>query len=258
MIIDTHMHLFDKKYDGIRNDVIEESLQMNIKKMIAVGYDYKSSLEAIKLSKEYSFIYVAIGLHPSEVQKENDKELKWIYDLAKESKVVAIGEIGLDYYWDKSYKELQKELFKKQIEIANKLDLPIIIHCRDAIQDTFDLLKSNLKQDKCLKGVLHCYSGSVEMAKEFIKLGYYLGIGGVLTFKNSKELKKVVEEISLDKLLTETDSPYLAPTPHRGEINKPAYIPLIIDEIANIKNEKKEIIENIMYNNAITLFPKIK
>lgn len=249
MIIDTHMHLYNEKYDGILEDVITEALESNVSKMICVGCDYQSSLKAIELASKYSFIYAAIGLYPCETINEKDKSLTWIYDLAKNEKVVAIGEIGLDYYWDKTYIDLQKEMFLKQIQIANELNLPIIVHSREAIADTYNIMKEYPS-----RGVLHCFSSSLEMAKEFVKKGYYLGIGGVLTFKNSKELKRVVAGIDTKWLLTETDAPYLTPVPFRGQINKPSYIPYIIDEISQIKCEKREIIENIMYDNACALF----
>lgn len=249
MIFETHMHIFDNKYDGIRDDIIKESLAVGVTKMIAVGFDYESSLKAIELSEKYPFIYAAIGLHPSEVQKENDTDLKWVYDLSRNKKVIAIGEIGLDYYWDKTYVNLQKEMFIKQIKISQEVNLPIIVHSRDAISDTYEIMKENPT-----KGVLHCFSSSLEMAREFVKLGYYIGIGGVVTFKNSKEIKRVVSGIDVKYLLTETDSPYLAPVPFRGTINKPSYIPLIIDEISKIKCMNKEIIEDIMYKNACSLF----
>lgn len=249
MIIDTHMHLYDNKFENIREEVIKESLEAGIKKLIVVGCDYNSSVKAIELSKKYDFIYAAVGVHPSEVHKETDKDLSWIYEFCKNDKVVAIGEIGLDYYWDKTYVDLQKEFFVKQINIAKELNLPIIVHSRDSISDTFNILKTNQTN-----GVLHCYSGSVEMAKKFVKLGYFLGIGGVLTFNNSKEIKKVVEEIDLSNLLTETDAPYLAPVPFRGKINKSSYIPYIIDKICEIKNLDKVYVEKTLYENAHKLF----
>lgn len=249
MIIDTHMHLYDKKFDEIREDVINESLASGITKMIACGCDYETSLKCIELAEKYDFIYAAVGIHPSEAHKMDFEDLSWIYKLAKHEKVVAIGEIGLDYYWDKTYIDIQKNMFIKQIQIAKELDLPIIVHSRDSINDTYTILKDN-----SVNGVLHCFSGSLEMAREFVKLGYYLGVGGVLTFNNSKEIKKVVEEISLDKLLTETDAPYLAPVPFRGTINKPAYIPYIIKMIAEIKNIDVEKAENKLYQNAHDLF----
>lgn len=249
MIIDTHMHLYDKKFDEIREEVIKESNEAGITKMIACGCDYETSLKCIELSEKYDFIYAAVGIHPSEAHKIDYEDLSWIYELAKHEKVVAIGEIGLDYYWDKTYIDIQKKLFIKQIKIAKELNLPIIIHSRDSINDTYSILKDNR-----VNGVLHCFSGSLEMAREFVKLGYYLGVGGVLTFNNSKEIKKVVSEISLDKLLTETDAPYLAPVPFRGTINKPAYIPYIIRKIAEIKNIDIEYTENKLYQNAHDLF----
>ena len=249
MIIDTHMHLYDKKFDEIREDVINESLASGITKMIACGCDYETSLKCIELAEKYDFIYAAVGIHPSEAHKMDYEDLSWIYKLAKHKKVVAIGEIGLDYYWDKTYIDIQKNIFIKQIQIAKELDLPIIVHSRDSINDTYTILKDNR-----VNGVLHCFSGSLEMAREFVKLGYYLGVGGVLTFNNSKEIKKVVEEISLDKLLTETDAPYLAPVPFRGTINKPAYIPYIIKKIAEIKNIDVVKAENKLYQNGHDLF----
>lgn len=249
MIIDTHMHIFDDCYQGILDQVIEEAKANNVKIMIAVGYDYLSSKKAIQLAHQYEGIYASVGLHPSEVSKEPDKSLQWLNALAKENKVIAIGEIGLDYYWDKSFKQLQKELFIKQIQIAKANNLPIIVHNREATQDCFLILKENL-----VPGVMHCYSSSVEMAREFTKLGYYLGIGGVVTFKNSKEIKKVVKEIDIQYLLSETDSPYLAPMPYRGKMNQPAYTKYVVEEIAKIKEKEIEAIEESLANNAKILF----
>lgn len=250
MIIDTHCHIFDSKFDEIREEVIQEALDMNVKKMIVVGYDYESSLKAIELANKYDFLYASIGLHPSEVLKENDKDLKWIYDLLKKSdKIVAIGEIGLDYYWDKSFIEEQKIYFKKQIEIAKETNLPIIVHTRDSIQDTFDILKN-----ENVKGVLHCFSSSLEMAREFVKRGYYIGIGGVVTFKNSIEIKRIAEDINLDFILSETDCPYLAPVPFRGKINHPGYTKYVVEKIAELRNMNLVEVEEALENNAYKLF----
>lgn len=250
MIVDTHMHIFEAKYDDIREDVINEALCFDVKIMIAVGYDYQSSLRAIALANKYDFIYCAVGLHPSEVHKEKDNSLSWITELAKNKKVIAIGEIGLDYYWDKTYIDLQKEMFLKQINIAKKLDLPIIIHNRESTNDCYQILKNN----QGVKGVLHCYSSSLEMAKEFIKLGFYLGIGGVLTFKNSKEIKRVVENVDLENLLSETDSPYLTPMPYRGQLNHPGYTKFVVEEISRIKNIDLEIVKDVLFKNVKKLF----
>lgn len=248
MIIDTHMHIFDERYEN-KEETIKEALKNGVEKMIAVGFDKESSLKALELSKKYDFIYLSIGLHPSEVLKENDKDLSWIHEIVKTDKVIAIGEIGLDYYWDKSFKDEQKEFFKKQIEIAKLYKLPIIVHCRDAIQDCFDMLK-----EENVKGVMHCYAGSVEMAREFTKRGFYLGIGGVVTFKNAVEIKKVVSEIDLQYLISETDSPYLAPTPFRGKLNQPAYTRYVVEEIAKLKNINLEVVEETIEKNVNKLF----
>ena len=250
MIIDTHCHIFDEKFEGIREEVIQEALDMGVKRLIVVGYDEATSKKAVEFSKKYNFCYASVGLHPSEVLKNDDDNLLWLYDpLENNEKIVAVGEIGLDYYWDKSFKEKQKEMFIKQINIANKFNLPVIIHCRDAVSDCYDILKNN----RC-DGVMHCYSSSLEMAKEFTKLGYYLGIGGVVTFKNSVEIKKVVSDISLEYLLSETDCPYLAPVPFRGKINHPGYTKYVVEKIAEIKNLEVNEVEEILLSNAYKLF----
>ncbi len=249
MIIDTHCHIFDQKFAGQEEELIQEALSMNVKKLIIVGYDKKTSIKAIELANKYEFCYATIGLHPSEVLKEEDSNILWIDELVHEPKVIAIGEIGLDYYWDKSYNEKQKEAFKLQIEKAKKYNLPIIVHCREAINDCYHILKENITP-----GVLHCYSGSYEMAKEFIKLGYYLGIGGVVTFKNSVEIKKVVSHIDIKYLLSETDCPYLAPEPFRGKVNHPGYTKYVVSKIAELKEMDEKEVEDYLYQNAIELF----
>ncbi|MCK9537240.1 MAG: TatD family hydrolase [Bacilli bacterium] len=230
MIIDTHIHLYDQQYQSDFSQIIDEAFAADVRKMIVVGYDYESSLKAINLAEKHDFLYAAVGLHPSEVAKEKDYELKWLKDLALHPRVVAVGEAGLDYYWDKSYTELQKRYFIAQIKISEQRELPIIVHSRDASADTYQILTANP-----IPGVLHCYSMSLELAREFVKGGYYLGIGGVLTFKNSKEIKNVVQAISIKHLLTETDGPYLAPEPYRGRLNKPSYLKYVVEKIAEIK-----------------------
>lgn len=249
MIIDTHMHIFEDEYKDIIDEVINEAIDNDVRKMIAVGFDYQSSLKAIELANKFPFIYASVGLHPSEVLKEKDKELKWIYELAKNKKVIAIGEIGLDYYWDKSFVDEQKEMFIKQLNIANKLKLPVIIHCRDAINDCYKIVKTTNN-----KGVMHCFSSSLEMAKEFIKLGYYIGIGGVVTFKNSKEIKEIAKSVDLNKIVSETDSPYLTPEPFRGKLNKPGYTKYVVEEIAKLRNENIAKVKLILEENANQLF----
>lgn len=250
MIIDTHMHIYDKKYNNEQLQVIEQSLALGVTKMIAVGCDYKTSLAAIKLANEYDFIYAAIGLHPSDSKYETDLSLSWIEDLLKQSnKIIAIGEIGLDYYWDKDNKDSQKEFFIKQIVLAKKHNLPIIVHSRDSISDCYEILKNNP-----IKGVMHCFSSSVEMAKEFVKLGMYIGVGGVVTFKNSKEIKEVVKTIDMNYILSETDSPYLTPEPYRGKLNIPGYTKYVVDAIAALKELSKETVINTIEQNVKDLF----
>lgn len=252
MIIDTHIHLNDERYLDILDEVIEEAKNNDVLKMIVVGYDYQSSKKAIELANQYPFLYAAVGLHPSEVHK-NGENIDWLNGLIKDKKVVAIGEIGLDYYWDKTYVDLQKELFIKQLELAKVNNLPVSIHSRSASSDTFTILK-----DHQVKGVLHCYSQSLEMAREYVKLGYFLGIGGVVTFQNSKELVSVVSEIDLKWMVVETDAPYLAPHPFRGKLNKPAYLKYIIEKIANIKNMEVEEVKKIIEENTYNLFSKMR
>lgn len=247
MFIDTHVHLDDERYTDILDEVIGDCGKANVGKIITMGCDYKSSLKAVEIANKYPNVYAMIGIHPTEIAKSTLEELSldWIEELTKNPKVIGIGEIGLDYYWDKSNSEKQREIFIKQIEISKKLDLPINVHSREANQDTFDIIKKYRP-----KGIIHCYSGSVEMAREFVKIGFYIGVGGVVTFKNSKTIKDVVSELSLDHLVTETDGPYLAPTPNRGKTNYPKYIPLIAEEISriksiDIKNVEAKIEENV-------------
>ena len=248
MLIDTHCHLNDEVFKNNIEEVITRAKIRGITKIIVIGYNKVSSYEAVRIANMYDDIYASIGIHPSDVQKEGN-DLSWIYELAKNKKVVAIGEIGLDYYWDKSYNDLQIEWFKKQIEIAKDLDLPIIVHCRDAIQDCFNIVKEYGSG----KGVIHCYSGSFEMAKEYIKIGYYLGIGGVVTFKNS-HLGETIKKIGISHLVSETDAPYMAPVPYRGKTNEPAYIYEIVQKISEVVGLNFEEVEKKLEENTYNLF----
>ena len=230
-MIDTHAHIYKEYYDDI-DELVDELKSKNMLHVINASTNYENALEIInQYNKNDGFILPAIGIHPEEI---DNYDLDKIEDLIKNNKVYAIGEIGLDYYWVKDNKEKQKELFIKQIELAKKYNLPVIVHTRDSIQDCFDILKEHR-----VKGVIHCFSGSLEMAKEFIKLGYKLGIGGVLTFKNSN-LYKVIENIDLENILLETDSPYLSPEPFRGKQNTPSNVYYVAKRIAQIKNIRTE------------------
>ena len=235
-MIDTHAHILKEYYDDIDN-LVNEIKNKNILYVLNAASKIEEAKEIIDLSKKYpNYLLPVIGIHPESID-EKDK-LDEIEELVKNNKVYAIGEIGLDYYWVKDNKEEQKELFIKQIDLAQKYNLPIVVHSRDAIQDTFDILKEHR-----VKGVLHSYSGSIEMAREFVKLGYILGIGGVLTFKNSK-LYEVIEALDLDNFVLETDSPYLTPEPFRGQKNNPSNVYYVAKKIAEIKNiSVEEVIE---------------
>ena len=247
-MIDTHVHLNDEKFNDILDEVILSAKSNGINRMFVIGYDYQSSKKAIEIANKYENIYAIVGLHPSEVDKETDFELSWLHKMLKENKVIGIGEIGIDLYYSKEYKDLQIDFFKKQLEMSIQYNLPVSIHTRDAIELTYNILS-----EKKYNGIVHCYSGSLEMAKKFIDKGYYLGIGGVVTFKNTN-LKEVVKNIPLTSIVTETDAPYLAPTPYRGKLNKPEYIKLIVEEIANLHNEKIEVVEEIIDQNVNKLF----
>ena len=220
MFIDTHCHVFSEYYDNI-DEVVNQCKKNNVNRIIVNGCDINSNKEVLELVNKYDVIYGAIGFHPTEL---DDFKIS-------NPKIVAIGEIGLDYYYDNTDKDKQKEIFKRQLDIANKYNKPIIVHSRNSIQDTYNILK-----EYNLFGSIHCFSGSVEMAREFIKIGYKLGIGGIITYKNAKNIREVVKNIDLSHILLETDSPYLTPIPYRGKSNSPEYIPLIANTIADIKN----------------------
>lgn len=245
-MIDTHIHLNDNAYNDILNEIIKSANNNGINKMIVIGCDYQSSLKAIEIAKKYENIYAMVGLHPSEVDHETDSDLNWLKELLLEDKVIGVGEIGIDLYWTKENKDLQIKYFEKQLQLSLEYNLPVSIHSRDAIELTYQILSKNK-----YKGVIHCFSGSLEMANKFIKLGYLIGIGGVVTFKNTN-LKEVVKNIPLEVIVTETDGPYLAPTPYRGKLNKPEYIKLVVDEIANLKEinpiEVEKQIDKNVYN----------
>lgn len=247
MFIDTHCHLSRQDYDNI-DMVIEESKQSGVDIMIISGCSKESIEESLELSRKFDNIYVTLGYHPSEATSVTDADLVELETLLKSDKVVGLGEIGLDYYYGKEDKQLQISLFEKQLAIASELKLPVVIHSRDAVKDTIDILKKY-----SVTGVIHCFGGSLETARLYIGMGYSLGIGGVLTFKNSN-LSKVVEQLPLESLVLETDSPYLAPTPYRGKQNSSKYIPIIADFLAQIKGVSSDYVANVTTNNAKRIF----
>ena len=252
-MIDSHCHINDKAFENAEESYINESFANGVNKCLVVGYDIESSKKAVELASRFDSCYAAIGIHPSDSKKFELKDLKEIKELGKNDKVIAVGEIGLDYCWDKEpdIKEKQKEFFIKQIEIANELDLPISIHCRDAYSDCLDILKQYPVKNG---GIMHCYGGSHEMMHEFIKLGFLIGIGGVVTFKNAVKMKEVAKYVPSDKYVLETDSPYLAPTPHRGEQNHSKYLYLIKNEIATLRGVSPEQVEEETNSSFSRLF----
>ena len=249
-MIDTHSHLFAEEFNNDIDECINRCKEFNINKIMLVGFSKETNIKAQELAKKYDIFYPTAGIHPDEACKEYMDKYNELVDFIKNNKVYAIGECGLDYYWDSTYKAEQKELLKLQCELAIKNDLPIIIHMREATKDTYDILK----EYKGLRGVMHCYSGSYEMALEFIKLGFYISLGGPVTFKNAKEPKIVAANIPLDRLLIETDCPYLAPTPFRGKRNESSYVKYVCAEIANLRGLSEEEIDEITTKNACELF----
>ena len=251
MLFDTHVHLNSEEYKNV-NEVIERARENGVTKMVVVGYDLESSIKAVEIASNFDFIYASIGIHPSEAKKAKISDFEAIEAMMNNEKVVAVGEIGLDYHWDSDNKEQQKDFFVRQLKLASKHKKPVVIHSRDAAQDTYDILKENKFMYE--KGIMHCYSYSKEMAELFVGLGLSLAFGGALTFTNAKENKLVVENTSIKNLLLETDAPYLTPHPFRGKLNEPKYIYLVAEKIAEIKKIKKEEVERITYENACNLF----
>ncbi|MDD6170229.1 MAG: TatD family hydrolase [Lachnospiraceae bacterium] len=253
-IFETHAHYEDVKFDSDREALLASLPKQNIEYVINVGSNLETTKRSIELAKQYDYIFAAVGVHPSDVEELDESSYDVLEKAAKFEKTVAIGEIGLDYYWDKELgvQEKQREWFKRQMLLAKEHNLPVIIHSRDAAEDTMRVMKEVKAEE--IPGVIHCYSYSVEMAKEFIKMGYYIGIGGVVTFKNAKKLKEVAAEIPLERILLETDCPYMAPEPHRGERNSSLYIPYVVEKLAEIRNISKEEIISTTNQNARKLF----
>ena len=247
MIIDTHAHL-DMLNDPKR--AIEEALEAGVEKIIVPGVEPDTFEKVIKLADEYENVYAQIGVHPSEAQKFSDDTAGRMMELAAHKKVVAIGEIGLDYYWDKTFVDVQKKVFKTQIEIANALKLPVVVHDREAHGDTFEILE----QMGAKKVLLHCFSGSLEFAKRCVEKGWFIALGGVVTFKNAKKVRQVAKEIPLEHIMLETDTPYLTPHPYRGEENAPKYIVLSAKEIANLKDPALSEVARVTTANAQNFF----
>ena len=252
MIFDSHAHYDDEAFDEDRETLLAGMSAAGVSHIVNVGASLRGVRDTVKLMEQYPFIYGAVGIHPDEVGDLDEAKLRWIETLCAHEKTVAVGEIGLDYYWDKESHKCQKEWFIKQLALAKKMQLPVVIHSRDATQATFDILKA--EHAGSTGGVIHCFSGSLEMAKSYLKLGYHIGIGGVITFKNARVLKEVVEYAPLDRILIETDCPYLAPAPYRGKRNTSLWLPYVLDAIAEIKQIKRAEAESVTWENAMRLY----
>ena len=252
-MIDSHCHINDEVFRNNPEEYIKEAEKTGVFQFLVVGCDRKTSEIAVDIAEKHSSCFAAVGIHPSDSKNAGPNDLEKIKELASNKKVIAIGEIGLDFYWDKEeeVKKNQREYFKKQIEIANEMGLPISVHCRDGIEECLQILKENPVK---LGGIMHCYAGSLESAKEFIKLGFLLGFGGTVTFKNSVRPKEVVANIPSDSYVLETDSPYLAPDPYRGKENHSKYLYLIRNKIAELRNVSPEQVEKETTENFKRVF----
>jgi TatD DNase family protein len=252
MLFDTHAHLNDEQYNEDLQEVIERAQNEGVSHMVVVGFDRTTIQRAMELADKYDFIYACVGWHPVDAIDMTDEDLQWIEELTAHPKVVALGEMGLDYHWDKSPKDIQKQVFRKQIKLAKKVKLPIVIHNREATADIIDILKEEAAEE--VGGIMHCFSGSPEVAKECVKMNFYISLGGPVTFKNAKKPKEVAAEIPLDKLLIETDCPYLAPHPYRGKRNEPSYVKLVAEQIAEIKGITFDEVAEVTSQNAKKIF----
>ncbi len=252
MIFETHAHYDDEAYDDDRDTVLELLKQEGIAPIVNIGASLNSTENTVKLAHKYDHVYAAVGVHPSDCASLTEEDIDRIRSYCDDPKVVAIGEIGLDYHYDEPDREVQKKWFIRQLDLALSTGLPVVVHSRDAAADTLNILKR--KEYTKLKGIIHCYSYSTEQALEYVKMGYYIGVGGVVTFKNARKLHETVKEIPIENIVVETDSPYLAPVPYRGRRNSSAYLTYIIEEIARLKSLDYEEVERITYENAAGLY----
>ena len=257
MIFETHAHYDDEQFDTDREELLAQMRPAGIERIINVASSIESTKTTLELAHSHEDIYAAVGVHPSDIDGLNEDTFSWLREQTSAPKVVAIGEIGLDYYWEKDpdVQKQQRYWFGRQLELARKCQLPVIIHSRDAAADTMRVMQEHHAED--IPGVIHCYSYSKEMALQFIEMGYYIGVGGVVTFKNSRKLVETVEAIPLSRILLETDSPYMAPTPYRGKRNCSLYLPYVVQKIAEIKQVSTEEIETVTEENAYYLFSAI-
>lgn len=252
MIFDTHAHYDDEQFDEDRDELLASMQACGVEAVTNIGASLATSQNTIELTKKYPFVYGAIGVHPNEVEDLNEDGIAWLKENSALPKIVAIGEIGLDYYWDEPGREIQKKWFLRQLELAREVKLPVVIHSRDAAKDTLDIMKSFHAEN--LGGVIHCFSYTKEMAREYLNMGFYLGIGGVVTFKNAKKLKEVVEYMPMEQMVLETDCPYLSPVPNRGKRNSSLNLPYVVEEVARLKGISADEVIEITNRNAKTMY----
>ncbi|GFZ99799.1 hydrolase TatD [Paenibacillus marchantiophytorum] len=251
MLTDSHTHLNAEQFNEDQDEMIQRALDAGVTRMVNVGFNRETIPSSIALAEKYDFIYSTVGWHPVDAIDMMPGDLGWIEELCKHEKVVAIGEIGLDYYWDKSPRDVQQRVFREQIQLARKLGMPIVIHNRDAHQDILHILKEEKAEE--VGGIMHCFSGSWETAKQCLDMNFHISFGGPVTFKNAKQPKEVLAQVPLDRLLIETDAPYLTPHPFRGKRNESAYVRLVAETAAEIRGLTVDEIAEITTNNTIRL-----
>ncbi|WP_130858622.1 TatD family hydrolase [Gracilibacillus phocaeensis] len=252
MLFDTHVHLNVSHFDEDREEVLKRAKEAGVEYMVIVGFDHETIPKAIKMAEQYDHIYAAVGWHPIDAIDMTEKELVWLEELADHPKVVALGEMGLDYHWDKSPKDVQKAVFRKQIQLAKKVQLPIIIHNREATEDIIGVLQEEHAEE--VGGIMHCYNDSVDYVDTCLDMGFYISLGGPVTFKNATLPKEVAKYVPMDRLLIETDCPFLAPHPNRGKRNEPAYVRLVAEQIADLRGVSYEKLSEQTTENAKRFF----
>ncbi|MFP7480155.1 TatD family hydrolase [Terribacillus saccharophilus] len=252
MLFDTHAHINDKQFAEDREEMLQRAKDAGVSRLVVIGCDAEGITSAIELAEKYDFVYAAIGWHPVDAIDMTDADLDRIEELSSHPKVVAIGEMGLDYHWDKSPKDIQKDVLRKQIQLAKRVKLPIIIHNREATQDIIPVLKEENAAE--VGGIMHCYSDEADLVQEFLDMNFYISLGGPVTFKNAKAPKEVAKMVPADRLLIETDCPYLAPHPNRGKRNEPAYVKLVAEQIAELRGIGYEELAELTMRNAERLY----
>jgi TatD DNase family protein len=258
MLIDSHAHIHLGAFDRDREQVFARARQGGVRAIINIGLDLESSRASLKMAKQYDDVFSTVGFHPHDADKMKDDDLKALAELAKDERVVAVGEIGLDFYRNLSVRKNQTEAFEEQLDLSIELGLPVVVHCRNAHRELFKILsawvKSTLSVGRLRRGVIHCFSGDIEMAQQYIEIGFYISLAGSVTYPSAGDLVQVAREIPLDRLLLETDAPFLAPQAYRGKRNEPAYVALIAEKVAQVRGVRREVVAEAAAKNTISLF----